>query len=148
MTDIQFYHLTSTPIERALPRLLEKAMSGGFRVLVRAGSEEKSELLNRTLWTFNPDSFLPHGSAADPFPEQQPIYLTAGEEIPNQPNLVVAAHGASIEQPERFERILDLFDGQDVQAVEAARIRWAQYKQQGHSIGYNRQTPAGGWEKN
>jgi len=148
MTDIQFYHLTSSPIERALPKLLEKAHAGGLRVVVRTASDEQAERLNAALWTYNPDSFLPHGTANDPQPEVQPVYLTPGEEIPNAAKLMVATHGQAVAQPERFDRILDLFDGNNDESVQAARTRWKLYKEQGHSIGYNRQTAAGGWEKN
>ena len=37
MTEIGFYHLTQSPLERALPRLLEKAHASGARVVVMAG---------------------------------------------------------------------------------------------------------------
>src|SRR3546814_11251500 len=34
---VDFYHLTRTPVESVLPRLLEKVVSGGERALVVAG---------------------------------------------------------------------------------------------------------------
>ena len=81
LTEIGFYHLTRSTLEEALPRLLEKAYAAGNRVLVRVGDAERLELLNRALWTYGKDSFLPHGTRADGFPEDQPIYLTtAGRE--------------------------------------------------------------------
>src|SRR5437870_3857428 len=74
-TKVQFYHLTATPLERALPKLLEKALAGGFRVLLVAESEERIEQLNQLLWTYDPGSFLAHGSRKDGHAEEQPILL-------------------------------------------------------------------------
>ena len=60
VTEIGFYHLTCTPLERALPKLLEKVLASGARAVVRAGSDERVEFLNGALWTYQPASFLPH----------------------------------------------------------------------------------------
>ena len=38
MTEINFYHLTFSPLERALPKLLERTLEGGKRALVLAAS--------------------------------------------------------------------------------------------------------------
>ena len=82
MTEVGFYHLTRSNLEAALPRLLEKAYAAGNRVLVRGSDPERLELLNRALWTYGKDTFLPHGGKGDGFAEQQPIYLTVGPENP------------------------------------------------------------------
>src|SRR5205809_321355 len=60
MTDISFYHLTSTTLDQALPKLLEKALQGGFKAVVRAGSDTEAERLCGLLWSYDQDSFLPH----------------------------------------------------------------------------------------
>ena len=65
MAEIGFYHLLTTPLERALPRLLERARAQGYRIVVRAASPERVEHLNALLWTYDEASFLPHGSARD-----------------------------------------------------------------------------------
>jgi DNA polymerase-3 subunit chi len=65
LVEIRFYHLLSMPLERALPKLLERACAQGHRVVVRAGSAERVEHLDAALWTFEEAAFLPHGSARD-----------------------------------------------------------------------------------
>jgi len=45
-----------------------------------------------------------------------------------------------------FTRCVDLFDGNDPAAVEAARERWRQAQAAGHNLTYWQQTQAG-WEK-
>jgi DNA polymerase-3 subunit chi len=144
---VQFYHLTATPLERVLPKLLEKALAGKFRVLLVAGSEDRIEQLNQSLWTYHPGSFLPHGSAKDGHAEEQPIFLSTKIEAPNHANLLAITDGSVPEKPDAFERIIDIFDGNDSAAVEKARARWTQYKNADASITYLRQNDQGGWEQ-
>jgi len=147
MTDVGFYHLTASPLETALPRLLEKVLASGLRAVVMAGSPERVEALNSQLWTFNPGSFLPHGSAADGNAADQPIWLTDTDENPNGASVLVLTEGVRSERIGDFARCLDLFDGADAEAVAAARARWAEYKSRGFTVTYFQQTTGGGWEK-
>ncbi|MCS5608435.1 MAG: DNA polymerase III subunit chi, partial [Alphaproteobacteria bacterium] len=93
MPEVGFYHLLHMPLERALPKLLEKALERGHRAIVLTGSKERAEDLNAALWTYEERSWLPHGSAGDGSPETQPIYLTAEEENPNGADILVAVDG-------------------------------------------------------
>ena len=76
MTEVRFYHLTRKTMEQTLPELIEKTLERGWRAVVMAGSPERVEALTQHLWTFRPDSFLPHGSAKDGHAELQPVWLT------------------------------------------------------------------------
>jgi DNA polymerase III subunit chi len=145
MVEIGFYHLTRATLEEALPRLLERALAAGNRILLKAPSPAEVERLNKLLWTYSEGSFLPHGSAEDGAAADQPIYLTAGDEIPNDAALGCQCGGAEIDGIERFKRILDLFEGGDEAALAAARERWRRYKAAGHALTYWQQNPNGGW---
>jgi len=147
MTQIGFYHLLNTPLEAALPRLLSKAVDRGMRVLVMAGSAERVKALDGALWVFDQGSFLAHGTAREGRAEAQPIYLTSEAENPNGASLLVLTDGVAPAFIDAFERCLDLFDGNDGQAVEAARGRWTRLKEAGHDLTYWQQTENGGWEK-
>ncbi len=147
MTEVGFYHLTATALDQALPRLLGKAYEASMRAVVLAASDERVAALDAALWTFDPASFLPHGTARDGNAEAQPIYLTTEEENPNDATLLVLVDGVEPAYLDGFARCLDLFDGNDADAVEAARERWKRLKDAGHALTYWQQTPAGGWEK-
>jgi DNA polymerase III subunit chi len=147
MTEIGFYHLQRTPLMQALPRLLEKAIAAGHRVVVKAASASEVEALDVALWTFSPPSFLPHGSAADGHAEHQPIYLTTENDNPNGAGLLVLVGGADTDRLEMYQRCLDLFDGSDAEAVDAARRRWRTRQTAGHPLTYWQQNEAGGWGK-
>jgi DNA polymerase III subunit chi len=146
MTEIGFYHLRSLPLERALPSILERALAAGHRIVVMAGSSERVDQLNDLLWTYNEESFLPHGSARDGNAERQPIWLTAGDENPNAATMLVLVDGASSARLASFARCCDIFDGNDEAAVAAARLRWQEAEAAGHQLVYWEQTE-GKWEK-
>ena len=146
MAEIGFYHLLATPLERALPRLLERARAGGYRIIVRAASSERVEHLNAVLWTYDEASFLPHGSARDGNAANQPIWLSAEGENPNGAAMLVLVDGVEAEDLASFTRVADLFDGNDPAAVERARERWRRAAARGHTLTYWQQGEAG-WEK-
>jgi DNA polymerase III subunit chi len=145
MTEVGFYHLTTTSLERALPRLLEKALGRGLRAVVLAESAERVATLDAALWTFDDASFLPHGTAADGNADRQPIYLTHQDENPNGAALLVLVDGLSVADLSRYQRCLDLFDGANEAAVAAARRRWQACKAAGHTLTYWQQSESGGW---
>lgn len=147
MTEIGFYHLVATPLEKALPKLLEKVLGSGARAVVMAASPERVEALNGLLWTYAPNGFLPHGSAKDGKAERQPIWLTAADENPNGASILVLTDGATAASLPSYARCLDVFDGADETAVADARQRWKTYKDAGHTLTYWQQTESGGWER-
>ena len=147
MTEIGFYHLTRSPLEQALPKLLEKTLDAGKRALVLASSEERVESLTGQLWTYRQDAWLPHGSARDGNPEQQPVWLSVDDANANDAQFLFLTDGAETATVGDYERCFELFDGRDQSAVEAARGRWKAYKDAGHDLAYWQQTERGGWEK-
>lgn len=147
MTQIGFYHLMRLSLDQALPKLLDKALAAGHRAVVLAGSTERVENLVERLWTYEPDSWLPHGSAKDGEAALQPIWLAATDENPNTATILVMCDGASSDKVADYARCLDLFDGNDPEAVQAARERWKRWKADGHQLVYYQQTERGGWEE-
>ena len=146
MAEIGFYHLLSTPLERALPKLLERARAQGYPIVVRAGSAERVVQLDAVLWTYEEASFLPHGSARDGNPALQPIWLTNGDENPNRASMLVLVDGVAAGDLSSYTRCADMFDGNSDSAVAAARERWRHAREAGHSLTYWQQT-ASGWER-
>ena len=143
MAEIRFYQLLRTPLEGALPKLLERLRSLDARCLVVAPTRERVEALDLLLWTYDPPGFLPHGSAAIGFAADQPIWLTHLDENPNGANAVLLVEGATIAAPDRFEHCLDIFDGADPDAVAAARERYRDWRTKGHALKYFKQTEQG-----
>ena len=130
MAEVIFYHLTSSPLEASLPEMLERSLGRGWRVVLRCGSEAGIAWLNAMLWTYRGDAFLPHGRSDG---ARQPIYLTLGEENPNDANVLMLIDGGRASLPEMaaFERTCLIFDGQDPRAVAAARDDWRAVREAG-----------------
>ena len=147
MTEIAFYHLTTSPLERALPRLLEKILESKKRAVILCGNEERLNYLNGALWTLGKLSFIPHGSAKEGFAEDQPIWLTTHDENPNGAQFLILTDGAESSALSTYERCLELFDGNDEEAVSHARQHWKNYKDEGHEVTYWKQSESGAWEK-
>jgi DNA polymerase-3 subunit chi len=146
MVEVGFYHLTRTPLEPTLGRLLERVLASGQRAVVLASSAERVEALNRALWTYTPDSFLPHGSAKDGHQEEQPVYLTEQPVYPNGASVLVLVDQAEAEPPPEIGRLLVMFDGGDEAAVGQARRLWQHWQAAGAKLVYWQQGERG-WHK-
>jgi DNA polymerase III subunit chi len=147
MAELWFYHLERSELERALPPLLEKCLQRGWRAIVRGGSPERLDALEATLWTFRDDSFVPHAKSDAPNPERQPVLLTTSGGNPNGAQALFLIDGADPGDLSAFERTCLIFDGRDEAALESARSRWKQAKQDGVTASYWRESASGKWEK-
>ncbi|MBB2200278.1 DNA polymerase III subunit chi [Gluconacetobacter tumulisoli] len=146
MAEIGFYHLTRSSLEQALPPLLGRTLEAGRRAVVRCADAGRVKELDETLWRSADPVWLPHGTAALGHAALQPIWLTEGEDAPNGATFLFLVDGVACPDPKLFERIFDLFDGGDPEAVAGARRRWTACREAGHSLVYWQQQ-AKGWVK-
>lgn len=149
MSRVDFYHLQNQTLENVLPKLLEKAYETGKKIKIKVGNEERVEFLNSLLWTYNDQSFIPHGSRKDGFGDRQPIWLSAGDDNPNQSAMLFLVDGAKIDIGilENFERVFNIFDGNSETAVNQARDFWKELKTSGAEIFYWQQDDSGRWKQ-
>jgi DNA polymerase III subunit chi len=148
MTEVLFYHLQRQPVERVLPTLLEKSLERGWRVVVQASSDERVEALDAHLWTYRDDGFLPHATPKEPEAAEQPILITSGDDNLNGAQIRFLVDGAPLPaDATAYQRLVLLFDGDDPDAVAAARERWTEAKAQGFEATYWQQDEQGRWVK-
>jgi DNA polymerase-3 subunit chi len=150
VTEVRFYHLQRARLESVLPVILERCRQRGERVLVLAGSAERVEALAALLWTYKPDSFLPHGTARDGEAALQPIFLAPAEaaaENPNGASVLILSDGAQHPGVGEFRLACELFDGHDEAAVATAREQWRRYRAAGHAVVYFQQDDGGKWQE-
>lgn len=145
-SEVLFYHLERSPLERVLPELIEKTLQRGWRAVVQAGSTERLEALDVALWTYSDDSFLPHGTAKDGHESEQPVFLTTEPVTPNGAGVRFLVDGAEAPDFETHARLVYLFDGNDSEATAQARQQWSAAKSAGCKVSYWRQSPEGRWE--
>jgi DNA polymerase-3 subunit chi len=152
VTEVRFYHLQRARLEEVLPVILERCHQRGERVLVLAGSTERVEALASLLWTYKPDSFLPHGTPRDGEAARQPIFLATpgdagGDDNPNGAPVLILSDGARHPRIGGFKLVCELFDGHDEAAVAAARAQWRSCKEAGHAVIYYQQADSGKWQE-
>ena len=147
MSRVDFYHLQSQTLEKVLPKLLLKAYAANKNIVVKIGTPERVEFINTELWTFNDESFLPHGSKKDGFAAQQPIWLTDEDDNPNNAEFLFLIDGAELEPAKltRYERIFNIFDGNSEESLVQARNLWQKYKSTGSEVYYWQQNDTGSW---
>ncbi|MBB5687360.1 DNA polymerase III subunit chi [Sphingobium boeckii] len=118
---VDFYQLGSRPVEQVLPRIAERLVESGARLLVVSGIEAQLALLDNALWGWKPDSFLPHAIADGVDDAGQPILLSFTPEAPNGARNIALIDGQWRDQALDFDRAFHFFDGE---TVEAARAAW------------------------
>jgi DNA polymerase-3 subunit chi len=154
MTEVLFYHLQNMSLESVLPPLLEKSLERGWRVVVQSTSPERAEALDAHLWTYRDDSFLPHatwragdarraGDALD-----QPIVLAVEEGNPNGANVRFLIDNAALPADSHaYERMVLVFNGDDDDALAAARGAWTDCKARGFEVTYWQTDERGRWQR-
>ena len=146
MAETGFYHLTRIALPDALARLLDRTLRMDQRALVLCPDEARLKALDTALWAVPDPVWLPHGTRADGDEDLQPIWLSTTPEAVNGARFLFLVDGVETPAGAGFDRVFDLFDGTDPDAVAAARVRWRTAKEGGHALTYWKQGPSG-WEK-
>jgi DNA polymerase-3 subunit chi len=138
MTRIDFYSLTEdSGGDRFLLtcRLVQRARSDGLRVYIETADAPTARQLDRLLWTFRDESFLPHGMVGETDPDLTPILIGIAEEMaPQSTGQVLINLGLGVPATlDRFERLLEPID-LDPEVRAAGRRRYAHYKGLGYPL--------------
>ncbi len=138
MSEVLFYHLTQSPVEATLPSLLEKSLDRGWKVCVRGADADRMEALDRHLWTYREDSFLPHGLEDGDNNELQPVVLTTKSGNHNDASVLMLIDGVweSPDVMKSYVRVCAFFDGNDPDTVTESRDQWKKLKEAGMSVKY------------
>ena len=143
-----FYHLQRTTLERAVGPLLEKCLERGWRVLAVSSDATRRAALDEALWTYDDQSFLPHGQAEAAGLEaaEQPVLITATTDNDNNAAVALLMDGTDLPVDAGFERCMVMFDDGDSGARQKARGQFKAAKDAGLSARYFQQTDRG-WKE-
>ncbi|HUN97717.1 MAG TPA: DNA polymerase III subunit chi [Bradyrhizobium sp.] len=148
MTEVLFYHLQDMTLETVLPPLLEKSLERGWRAVVQSTSEERADALDAHLWTYRDDSFLPHATWRAGDASDQPIVLMAEPGNPNNAKIRFLVDNAALpEDSSSYERLVLVFNGEDGDALTAARSAWTECKSRGFEVTYWQADERGRWQR-
>jgi DNA polymerase-3 subunit chi len=143
---VTFYELIATSLEKTLPKILEKVYESGLKAVVRT-TEELLKSIDSNLWTYTTMGFLPHGSSSSPseFLTHQPIWLTSSDDNPINATVLVITTQIYITDG-GYERLVDIYDGNQPTSIQKARERMANYNLAGNEVACWKQTLKGTWK--
>lgn len=148
MAEILFFHLQSRPLEQVLPTIVDRALSRGQKVVVEVSSQERLSAVDDHLWSYSDESFLPHVTAMEADAATNPVVLTTHAHNPNGAQVRICAEGVRIpDAMADYERVVLIFDGDDPDALTAAREDWKKVKASGQAASYWQLDETGRWEK-
>lgn len=125
MARLDFYQLSRDPVEQVLPRIAERIMAEGERLLIVADDRERLDRVSAALWDAGPTSFLAHDHDDADMPEAQPILLSARCEPVNGATRIALADGRFRDEALGFDRAFYFFDDS---SIEEARRQWRALK--------------------
>ena len=142
---VDFYHLTRLPLERALPQIAEKVVASGARLLIVSAEEAQRRQIDQLLWTYADDAFLPHAELGAGDDSAQPVLIAPDVNAANGAKHIALVDGRWRDEALDFERAFHFFDEA---AITAARAAW---KGLGDRAGverrYWKQNDSGRWEQ-
>jgi len=148
MPEVLFYHLQNMSVENVLPPLLEKSLERGWRVVVQSTSQERADALDAHLWTYRDDSFLPHATWRVGDAQDQPIILATEAGNPNGAQVRFLIDNAPLpDDADTYERMVLVFNGEDEEALAAARSAWTDCKSRGFDVTYWQADEHGRWQR-
>lgn len=142
---VDFYHLTHVPLERALPQIAEKVLASGERLLVVADEQSLRTKVDQLLWSYAPQSFLAHGQAGGEDDARQPVLITESPEAANGARHIALVDGRWRDEALGFDRAFHFFDEEQ---IAEARLAWKSLAdREGIERRYWKQNDAGRWEQ-
>lgn len=142
---VDFYHLTHMPLERALPRIAERVLAAGERLLVVSRDEAQRVAIDKVLWDYAPESFLPHARLGAGDDGAQPVLIAPDVNAANGARHIALVDGEWRDDALDFQRAFHFFDDE---AIRAARLAWkALADRDGVERRYWKQNDAGRWEQ-
>ena len=143
--ELNFYHVMSGNLVPSVVKLLEKIYDSGKKCVFFSPIDDRIRVVDKTLWTFSKNAFIPHGDKSLGFSELQSVYLTSEIENPNQATVLMMTDDFDYKNwSENFERIIFVFE--DDGSAEAAQSMFEDLKNQRKNVKYWKQS-RNGWEK-
>jgi DNA polymerase-3 subunit chi len=135
VTRVDFYILTAGSGDRFgfTCRLVEKVFGQGHRIYIHTGSAADARHLDRLLWTFRDQSFIPHGLADRVDTRLTPVLLGHDAPPPDETDVLINLTPAIPGFFSRFQRLLEIVED-DPRWRAAARDRWRHYRQLDHHL--------------
>ena len=135
MTEVHFMEVREKRLEERACEISERLYARGERVQVAAANKEQARRLDNLLWTFRPDSFVPHrileGRDDDP---DVPVVITIGDAqiLGNRHLLMLDYH--RLEAVSQFAHAIHFVVIDNEERLAASRQYWVQLRDAGFAL--------------
>lgn len=136
MTQVDFYVLkANTNGNRYILacRITEKAWQRGHRVLIHTQSNEDARHMDRLLWTFRDQSFVPHGFLGNANKGLNPVLIGSADDAGDEHDVLVNLADEVPRFFSRFERVAECVD-KDESVRLCGRTRFRYYRDRGYPL--------------
>lgn len=144
MTQVDFYILNNTKVEQFACLLTEKAFKKGHKIHLLTIDENQTARMDKLLWTYNDQSFLPHiavnEDSNDPQHEAQqtlqketPIHISHDDQSALLSDVLINFRSETPSFYQQFNRVAELVSNDERQR-QAARIQYREYQQRGCTV--------------
>ena len=134
MTQVDFYILPengSLTAYAAVGRIAEKAITRGHQIFVQVKDEAAATALNESLWSFRPESFLPHAIVGRD--DSEPLIIGWDDPPLEHDDVLINTTGAVPGHFARFGRLAEIV-APDAATLEASREAWRFYRDRGYPL--------------
>lgn len=134
MTQVDFYILNSALPSDALTygcRLAEKALNKGYGIYLHCNSPGQATELDELLWSFSPESFVPH--ALKDSTDTVDVIIGCDGEAPRATDLLINFAPEIPDFFSRFERVGEIVCQQE-DWLRPSRDRYRFYKDRGYPL--------------
>ena len=143
--ELNFYHVMSGNLVPSVVRLLEKVYNTGKKSIFFSPLEDRIKIIDKTLWTFSTNAFIPHGDKSFGFADKQSVYMSSEVENPNQATVLVMTDSFDYKSwNQNFEKVIFVFE--DDSSSKTAQEMLADLKNRNENVNYWKQSQKG-WEK-
>lgn len=132
MTRVDFYFNASDRFE-VITRLLSKAVSRGFHILVYTQDDVRLQKIDHYLWHNPLLSFLPHVRSEHPLAGKTPIVIGSDPGFVTKPDIIINLDDQIPDCFSRFTRLLEVVT-EDKDDRDSSRERFRFFKQRGYVV--------------
>jgi DNA polymerase-3 subunit chi len=135
MTEVTFVEVTTSRMEMRACEIAEENYTRGRRVQILAVDQEQAKRLDDLLWTFKPESFIPHGLWLDSpdVPEHPVVITTIKETLAGMDSLLMMGYN-EVDLVSRFSHAVHLVVADNQERLESSRRYWTLLKDAGFSL--------------
>ncbi|MFL0796464.1 MAG: DNA polymerase III subunit chi [Cellvibrionaceae bacterium] len=136
MTQVDFHILNQNGFEAVMLyacRLTEKGWRGDRKIYIHTANREDAEALDKQLWSFRPESFIPHGLQGE-VAEDTNVVIGWGDDPGLHHDVLINLDNKNVpEYLGRFQKMMEIVSS-DPLHKEAGRDKWRYYQHRGYPL--------------